>query len=173
MVLQLTILAFFLIGIKRNKTMTDNNETNPQLQELITPILEKAGGELTSENMSKLNSDEITLLAYSILRRELLEGGFVQLIQNGYGPFIFLNPFAKALRLWGAKDFSKWIYDARSIFEETRGVLERPTQSDEEFMGLYEQYPEWDEFDDYFIEMEPETTSFICNLYRNLTKNNG
>ena len=150
---------------------SDINETNPQLQELVDPILKKAGGELTGETMSRLGSDEITLLAYSILRRELLEGGFVQLIQNGYGPFVFLNPFAKALRLWGAKDFSKWLYDARDLYEKTKEGIERPTRSEEEFMALYEQYPEWDEFDDSFVEDEPATTALICDIYRNLTKN--
>lgn len=152
--------------------MTDR-DTNPILQSLTSPILNKIDGELTAETMAKLNSDEITLLAYSILRQQLLEGGFIQLIQNGYGPFIFLNPFAKALRLWGAKEFSKWLYDARALYEKTAEEIERPTQTDEEFMALYEQYPEWDEFDDYFIEAEPEITSQICDIYRNLTKDNG
>lgn len=152
--------------------MTDR-DINPILQSLTTPILNKIDGELTAETMAKLNSDEITLLAYSILRQQLLEGGFIQLIQNGYGPFIFLNPFAKALRLWGAKEFSKWLYDARALYEKTSEKIERPTQTDEEFMALYEQYPEWDEFDDYFIEAEPEITSQICNIYRNLTQDNG
>lgn len=152
--------------------MTDR-DINPILQSLTSPILNKIDGELTAETMAKLNSDEITLLAYSILRQQLLEGGFIQLIQNGYGPFIFLNPFAKALRLWGAKEFSKWLYDARALYEKTSEEIERPTQTDEEFMALYEQYPEWDEFDDYFIEAEPEITSQICNIYRNLTQDNG
>lgn len=42
-----------------------------------------------------------------------MEGGFVQLIQNGYGPYIFDNPFAKAMRMFGAKEFSKLIYEAK------------------------------------------------------------
>ena len=152
-------------------TERETNDTNPILQELVSPILKKVGELLTAETMSALSSDEITLLAYYILRRELLEGGFVQLIQNGYGPFVFLNPFAKALRLWGAKDFSVWLYDARELYEKTKGELEQPTQSEEEFMALYEQHPEWDEFDDTFVEDEPATTALICDLYRRLHTN--
>ena len=132
---------------------------------LTTPLWQKLGGELTVETMARLSADEMTLLAYSILRSELLEGGFVQLIQNGYGPFIFLNPFAKAMRLWGLKEFSKWLYDARAVYEKTRDVLEQPTETDEEFMALYEQHPEWDAFDDWFVETEPEITEEICNAY--------
>ena len=72
---------------------------NISLEDLVAPLWQKVGGELTVQTIPLLRSDETTLLAYAILRQELLEGGFVQLIQNGYGPFIFLNPFAKALRL--------------------------------------------------------------------------
>ena len=71
-----------------------------KIDELTAPLWQRLDGELTAETMTRLSADEMTLLAYSILREELLEGGFVQLIQNGYGPFIFLNPFAKAMRLW-------------------------------------------------------------------------
>lgn len=63
-------------------------------------IHDAIGGELTAENMGELNSDQITLLSWEILHEELMDGGFVQLIHNGYGPFIFKNPFAKALRQW-------------------------------------------------------------------------
>ena len=34
--------------------------------------------------------------------------------------------------------------------------------SDEEFMALYEQHPEYDEYDDEFIEREPEYTEAIA-----------
>ena len=66
-------------------------------------ILDSIGGELNTEGMQKLQADQITLLAYMIFREEVMDGGFVQLIYNGYGPFIFLNPFAKAMRLRGRK----------------------------------------------------------------------
>lgn len=145
--------------------MTENRKKIDNIDELTAPLMEKLGGDLNAETMARLSADEMTLLAYSILRRELLEGGFVQLIQNGYGPFIFLNPFAKAMRLWGLKEFSKWLYDARAVYEKTRDVLEQPTETDEEFMALYEQYPEWDAFDDWFVEAEPEITEEICNAY--------
>ena len=73
-------------------------------------ILGAVGGEVNAETLPHLNGEQTTLLAYFILREEVMDGGFVQLIHNGYGPFIFLNPFAKAMRLWGAHDFSKLVY---------------------------------------------------------------
>ena len=66
--------------------------------------IEVTGGEITAETMPLLNGYQHSLLGYHFFREEVLEGGFVQLIQNGYGPYIFENPFAKAMRMFGAKD---------------------------------------------------------------------
>ena len=68
---------------------------------IVKATLDANGGKLDADTMTSYSADQITLLAYDILRSEMLEGGFIQLIHNGYGPFIFLNPFAKAIRLWG------------------------------------------------------------------------
>lgn len=124
--------------------------------------MDAIGGELTADTMSQLTADQITLLAYWTLRREVLEGGFIQLIHNGYGPFIFLNPFAKAMRLWGAHDFSKLVYEGRRLYEKYAEPLTKDC-TDEEFMALYEQYEEFDELDDSFIEMEEEVTDLVAH----------
>ncbi len=122
--------------------------------------LESVGGKLDADAMLKLNSSQITVIAYIVLRRELLEGGFVQLIHNGYGPFIFENPFAKAMRLWGLKDLCNTLYDARRLYEKTAKAIVRDC-SDEEFMALYEQFEKYDEYDDDFVEREAEYTAEV------------
>ena len=61
----------------------------------VKSIKDSIGGELTTETMPMLNVNQITLLAYDIFHEEVMDGGFVQLIHNGYGGFIFQNPFAK------------------------------------------------------------------------------
>lgn len=125
-------------------------------------ILDAVGGEVNAETLPLLNAEQITLLAYYILREEVMDGGFIQLIHNGYGPFIFLNPFAKAMRLWGAHDFSKLVYKGRKLFEQHSEALTAEC-SDEEFMALFEQYPEFDDLDDEFVEMEEEVTGIIAH----------
>ena len=64
-------------------------------------VIDSVGGQLTEEAMGQLNADQITLVAFKYLHDEVMDGGFVQLIYNGFGPFIFFNPFAKAVREWG------------------------------------------------------------------------
>lgn len=131
------------------------------IQVVADAIAQHAGGEMSAEALDKLESDQITLWAYVILRDELCDGGFIQLIHNGYGPFFFLNPFAKAMRLWGLKDFSKLIYKARELYELHAEALTQPC-SDEEFMALYEQYPDFEDLDDEFMEEEEEITGRIA-----------
>ncbi len=124
-------------------------------------ILNAIGGELNADTMSELQSDQITLLAYDIVRQEVLDGGFVQLIHNGYGPFIFLNPFAKAMRLWGSRDFCNLIYKGRKLYEKYGDELTKEC-TDDEFMALFEQYSMFDDLDDEFIEMEEEVTEIVA-----------
>jgi len=123
------------------------------VQVFVGAIREAIGGELTAENMAELNADQITLLAWDMLHEELMDGGFVQLIHNGLGEFIFKNPFAKAVKLWGMRDLSKLIYEAHTLWLKYREEIEKDC-SDEEFMALFEKYPEFDDLDDTFVENE-------------------
>lgn len=132
------------------------------IQVVVDAIKDYVGGEMTEEAFKVLSPDHITLWGYVILRDELSDGGFIQLIHNGYGPFFFNNPFAKAMRLWGLKDFSKFLYRARELYEEHREAIEKE-MDDDAFMALYEQFPEFDDLDDEFIANEEETTALVAH----------
>lgn len=136
--------------------------TDAFLQAVVDAISQHAGGILNAEALTRLTADQITLWAYIVLRDELCDGGFVQLIHNGYGPFFFLNPFAKAMRLWGLKDFSKLLYQARELYELHGTAISTPCD-EEAFMALYEQFPEFDDLDDAFMEREEEITDAIAH----------
>lgn len=127
----------------------------------VQAYLNMGQGQITAQLMEQLNGDQLTLLAYHIFREEVMDGGFCQLIQNGYGPFIFENPFAKAMRLWGLKDFSKVIYKAREVYDAHKEDLTR-SRSDEEFMAMYEQYEAFDDLEDWFIEEEEQLTAMVA-----------
>ena len=127
----------------------------------VDAINDAIGGELTAESMAQLNSDQITLLAWDVLHEEVMDGGFVQLIHNGYGPFIFKNPFAKAVKLWGMRELSKLVYDAHTLYVKYHEPLEKDC-TDDEFMALFEQFPEFDDMDDEFVEKEEAWTEAIA-----------
>ena len=132
------------------------------LQVFVDGIYSAIGGEITQESLSSLNSDQITLLAYFLLRDEVMDGGFVQLIHNGYGGFIFKNPFAKAMKMWGLRDLSKMIYDVHTLYTKHHEEIEKEC-TDDEFMALFEQFPDFDEYDDDFVENEEKWTSEVAH----------
>jgi len=124
---------------------------------VVDAIAASVGGELTADTMEQLSADQITLWAFRMMHEEVMDGGFIQLIHNGYGEFFFQNPFGKVLKLWGLRDLSKLVYDARKLFFEF-GTEIAAECTDEEFMALYERFPQFDDLDDAFVEGEEEWT---------------
>lgn len=45
----------------------------------------------------QLSNEQHTLLAYNYLYGQVTNGGFIQLIQNGYGSYIFESPYIDTL----------------------------------------------------------------------------
>lgn len=131
------------------------------VQVIYNAIMDSIGGQLNAENMAQLNADQISLIAYIDMRNEVMDGGFVQLIYNGLGGFIFLNPFGKAMRQWGIDDLASMIRKVGNMYRKDRDELERE-RSDEEFMALFEQYPAYDDFDDSFVENEERWTAQVA-----------
>lgn len=132
------------------------------IEVFVSKYRETIGVDLSLSTMELLTGSQHTLLAYYIFRKEMLEGGFCQLIQNGYGPYIFNNPFAKVMRLWGVHDFSKLLYKAKKIYDKNQFDLESERNEDD-FMGMYEQYENLNDLDDEYIEKEEEITNMIAH----------
>ena len=119
--------------------------------------------DLNAENIKKLDGYQHALLAYKIFREEVTHGGFVQLIQNGYGGYIFDNPTAKAFKIFGADKTAKIIYKAKEIFDANRKELERET-TDEEFNAMYVDFEVFDELDEKYFSIEKEETATIARF---------
>ena len=129
---------------------------------IIKALREAIGGELTADNITQLTVDQVTLLCWDTLHGEVMDGGYIQLIHNGYGPLIFKNPFAKVLnKLWGMRPLAKQLYEIHTLWLQHRDVLERDC-TDEEFMALFEQFPQFDDYDDWFVENEEELTEQVA-----------
>ena len=131
------------------------------LQVFIDAYLDTLGGELSPEKMSLLNGSQHSLLAWHFFSTEMRDGGFVQLIQNGYGPYIFENPFAKAMRQFGCVELSKLIYKAKEIYDANKKELTRET-TEEEFNAMYVDFEIFDELEERYFDMEEEQTSLLA-----------
>lgn len=133
------------------------------LSVFIDAYLNVTGNKLDSTTMPLLNGWQHTLLSYHYFRTEVMQGGFIQLIQNGYGGYIFKNPFAKTIKICGAEELSKIVYKAKEIYDKHQTDLEKET-TDDEFHAMYEQYEAFDDLEERFFEIEEECTSIIAHF---------
>ena len=136
---------------------------NSETDQLITRI----DGQLNESNMDMLSLNEHCLLAYRYLRDEVMEGGFIQLIQNGYGPYVLLGPFPMLLKKeWGMKQFGQFLFDVAREYKAHREELEAD-KTEEEFMAQYEQFEALNEYgDEYLDDYEEEVTPLIVENYQ-------
>ena len=163
-----------MIGMEANKIAITDEALRRGAEEgmdgflkvFIDKYLEVTGGVVNAETMPLLNGYQHSLLGYHFLREEINEGGFVQLIQNGFGPYIFDNPFAKVMRLWGAEEFSKLVYKAKKIYDANRKDLEKE-RTDDEFMAMYEQYEAFDDLEEAYLDMEEQVTTLVASYVDN------
>lgn len=151
-----------MIQIEESKIVEAAEKGMDEFLKVFTDAyLEALGGDITNDNINMLNGYQHTLLALRFFTEEVNEGGFVQLIQNGYGGYVLDNPTAKSLKQMEAKGFSKILYKAKDIYEKHRAELERET-TEEEFMAMYEQFEQFDELEEKFFYIEEEETLIVA-----------
>ena len=147
--------------IDKDEAMRKYAECTPsQFIDYVTDLyLSHVGGSLTAENMDALNTSQHTLLAYRYLKDEVMEGGFLQLIVNGYAGYVLEGPFPVVLKKeWGMRDLSKLLFDVRSEYHRHKEELEAE-MSDEEFMALYEQLETLNDYGDEFLDEHQEEST--------------
>jgi hypothetical protein len=107
-----------------------------------------------------LNDSQIALLAYNFLYGQVSNGGFIQLIQNGYSGFIFNTAFSEIIKTWGAEKTGKIVEEANIIYNKYKNELEKET-SMEEFSELYEKITDFESLEDEFYNIMDNETKII------------
>jgi tetratricopeptide (TPR) repeat protein len=107
-----------------------------------------------------LNDSQITLLAYNFLYGQVSNGGFIQLIQNGYGGLIFDTVFSEIIKEWGAENTGKIVEEAGIIYNKYKNELERE-KSMEEFSEIYEKIKDFEPLEDRFYSFMKDETKII------------
>ena len=135
--------------------------------------LAEIGGGLTAENMDMLSAEQHAVLCYRYVLDEVMEGGFIQLIMNGYAPYVLEGPFPMVVKKqWGSvegqekvmKDFSKLLYEVKKEYHKHQEELSQD-MSDEDFMAMYEQLEELNELgDDFLDEHQEEVTPAVAKM---------
>ena len=121
--------------------------------------LAAVGGALTEENMEMLSAEQHAVLCYRYVLDEVMEGGFIQLIMNGYAPYVLEGPFPMVVKKeWGMKEFSKLLYEVKKEYHKHQEELSKDMDEDE-FMAMYEQLEELNELGDDFLDEHQEEVS--------------
>ena len=121
--------------------------------------LAAVGGALTEENMEMLSAEQHAVLCYRYVLDEVMEGGFIQLIMNGYAPYVLEGPFPMVVKKErGKKDFSKLLYEVKKEYHKHQEELSKDMDEDE-FMAMYEQLEELNELGDDFLDEHQEEVS--------------
>jgi hypothetical protein len=137
------------------------------IEAITDAYLNTLDGQLTEYNMDVLTANQHTLLAYRYILDEVMEGGFIQLIQNGYGPYVLDGPFAMMMKKhWELLDFGKFMYEVKKEYHLHKAELEADL-NEEQFMALYEQQEKMNELGDEFLDKYQEiVTPSIADYVR-------
>lgn len=107
------------------------------------------------EMQESMSIDQHALMAYAAFHTHVSVGGFIQLIQNGFGSYMFENPFSEIFGEWGATKTMAIMDKARPIYNEKSEELERET-SLEEFTKMYQEIPDFDTLDQEYLKVMEE-----------------
>ena len=109
-----------------------------------------------SQQLPSLTTEQNVLLAFEAWDGQVCNGGIIQLIENGYGSFIFETPVADILRSWGLEQTASIITRAHLLYTKKKVALERE-KTLQEFAQMYQEHPEFEPFDnEYYAVADSE-----------------
>lgn len=120
----------------------------------IQPLHEELYRRQDFNFLDDLSEGQQLLLSYDYVQMQVMQGGFIQLIQNGY---IGLLPTMPAwLQVVGCHEMAKTIDDVLKVYVLNRYELDKKTTI-EEFAKLYSEFKEFEVLDEQFHDQHPKT----------------
>lgn len=128
---------------------------------LVTPLHEELYRRNDFNFLDILSTGQQLLLSYDYVRNQVLQGGFIQLIQNGY---IGLLPDMPAwLQYIGDSSMASLLDDVLKVYVLNHELLDKKT-TPEEFVKLYEELKEFEIIDARFLELDTHTERLIIQF---------
>jgi len=125
---------------------------------LAEPLHEELYRRQTFDFIDELSEGQQLLLSYDYVLMQVSQGGFIQLIQNGY--IGLLLPMPAWLNMVDAPGMAKLIDDVLKVYVLNKNILDKET-SVEEFAMLYNELPEFEILDQRFEELNEQTIKKI------------
>lgn len=141
-----------------------SSEIDDTLYELlITPLLEELYKRQDFNFLDDLNEAQQLLLSYDYVRNQVLQGGFIQLIQNKYVGL--LPDMPRWCTVLGIHDMAKLIDDVLKVYVLNHETLDKET-TPEEFAKLYNEFKEFESLDAQFVALDKPTMATIMQYAR-------
>jgi hypothetical protein len=138
--------------------LQEQNQTEAIFEQLVLPLHEELYKKQNFDFIETLSSGQELLIRYDYVRMQVLQGGFIQLIQNGYVNLLLTMPLM--LHQVGAAKMAQILDDVLKVFSLNYEGLTKET-SVEEFAKLYEEYTEFEELDARFAQENATTEKAI------------
>lgn len=133
----------------------------------IQPLHEELYRRQDFNFLDDLSEAQQLLLSYDYMQMQVMQGGFIQLIQNGY---IGLLPTMPGwLEVAGCHNMAKIIDDVLKVYVLNREALDRKTTV-EEFAQLYAEFQEFEVLDEEFHKLHPKTFDTLLKYAINHTE---
>jgi hypothetical protein len=108
--------------------------------------------------MDDLSEGQQLILSYDYVQMQVMQGGFIQLIQNGY--IGLLPSMPQWLIVIGCDEMAKVIDDVLKVYVLNRDALDKKTTV-EEFAQLYSEFKEFEGLDETFHSQHPKTMDML------------
>ena len=114
---------------------------------------------------SRVNDHQAILLIFNDLYGQGTNGGFIQLIYNGYGFSVFESEFINLLEPIGITKIRNILERAKIFYEKYREKFENINRENwDDFAELYKKCPEFEKLDEEFYEVMDAEVSILKNF---------
>ena len=114
---------------------------------------------------SRVNDHQAILLIFNDLYGQVTNGGFVQLIYNGYGFSVFESEFINLLEPIGITKIQNILERTKILYQKYHEKFENVNRENwDEFAALYEECPEFEALDEEFYEVMDAEVSILKNF---------
>ena len=127
---------------------------------LVEPLHEELYKRQSFDFLDDLSEGQQLLLSYDYVRNQVRQGGFIQLIQNGYIPLLPAMP--ETLLAMRAPEMAKLIDDVLRVYVLNHEALGADT-TPEQFAKLYDEFKEFEALDERFTELDEDTITAIVH----------
>lgn len=129
------------------ETLYKDENYEALLEALVEPLHEELYKRQTFDFLDDLSQGQQMILSFDYVRTQVLQGGFIQLIQNGY--IRLLLPMPAWFSRVGLDELAQTFDDVLKVYVMNIQDLDKETTV-EEFAKLYEEFKEFEELDARF-----------------------